>query len=695
MSEINLDEAFGDFETELILEAESSSESKLNAFFRLYSELAAENGDCIDLLYTPARREGREAYQIDGIAVDAERGVLYVAICDFRQEGILETLNSAQIDSMMKRVRNFIELTVQPSFIQQLEEVSPAFEAAYPIYSQASILKRIRVILFSNARLSTRRPPETAGEIAGKPVIYNFFDFGRYSSILDSRGAPEPIEVNVVALNSKPLPCLKAYSGAGDYESYLIAIPGELLAKIYGLYGARLLEQNVRTFLQAKTKVNKGIIATIKDRPEMFFAYNNGLTATASQVKISKDSDGLTGIECISDLQIVNGGQTTASILYAKDQAHSDLSGVYVQMKLSVVKPELVEKIVPNISRFANTQNRISDADFFSSHPFHISIEKISRRLLAPPKPGSTMGSKWFYERARGQYKDGSAYGSGLDKKKFSLEYPKSQVIEKTDLAKYELTFDCLPHRVCLGAQKCFIDFAGLIEKSWKESPLKFNEIWFKEAAAKAMIFCWTDRMIGQSEWYKEDRAFKSQTVAYTLSWLIFKIRKDGYAGLNLQSIWNNQCLPDELIAALEIIAPQIAKEIRKAPSTVKNIGEYCKQQACWAAISRADINMPPLSEGTLINYEDAKNTAKDAVSVQRLDRQIDLDNLMVSLAPNAIQLIAAAHSKGILSPKSSSALEKISRKNFSLSSSERNALSHLLDRMNDSHLDIADFIRE
>lgn len=692
MSQVDLEESFIEFESDLAIESEASSDSKHHAFFRLYAELAAENGDCIDLLYTPARREGKGGYQVDGVAVDVERGVLYVAVCDFRQDGVLETLNKDRIDSIMLRVRNFLELAVQPSFISELEEISPAFEAAYTIFSHTAAIKRIRVILFSNARLATRRPPEAAEEIIGKSVVYNFLDFSRYSYIQQSRGAPEPIEVDIVNLNGSMLPCLPAYSGTKEYQSYLIAIPGELLSRIYGLYGARLLEQNVRTFLQAKTKVNKGIITTIKDNPEMFFAYNNGLTATASSVKTSKDSSGFMGIESITDLQIVNGGQTTASILYAKDQNRADLSNVYVQMKLSVVKPELVETIVPKISRYANTQNKVSDADFFSSHPFHITIEKISRRLSAPPKPGAIAGSKWFYERARGQYKDGSAYGSVADKKKFALEYPKSQLIDKTDLAKYDLTFDCLPHRVCLGAQKCFMDFAGTTDKIWKESPLAFNEAWFKAAAAKALIFRWTDHMIGTAEWYKADRGYKSQTVAYTIGWLIHHIRKSGKIGLNLQAIWNQQALPEELCEALEAIARQVAKEIRNAPSAVKNIGEYCKQQACWAVISQADFEMNPLPNSILMDKEEARSAAKDAKAVQKIDLDIGLDNLMVGMASNAKQVIEIARKKGVLSPKSNAALEKISRKAFTLPPTERSALKNLLERLAEADVDLSQY---
>lgn len=261
----------------------------------------------------------------------------------YRLRSPRETLNAAQIDALFDRVRRFCELAVQPTFINGLEETSPTFEAAWIVYSHRSAIRRIRVIALSNARLSTRRKPEMTGEVLGVPFVCNILDFARYIDISAAHGGAEPIEINVTELNGAPLPCLPAHDIGGDHASYLVAVPGRLLAEIYGLYGARLLEQNVRTFLQAKTKVNAGIIKTLETAPEMFFAYNNGLTATASGIATSKLPDGTLGIAEIENLQIVNGGQTTASILYASDQRKADLTGVFVQMKLSVVNPQLHE----------------------------------------------------------------------------------------------------------------------------------------------------------------------------------------------------------------------------------------------------------------------------------------------------------------------------------------------------------------
>ncbi len=681
MTDEGLESEYLEFNMELRALSEATSESIGSSFFDMYAELAAENGDCPDLSRCPVVREGRGGYRIDGYAFDKDRGIYYVAICDARDSTALETLNAAELAAMNMRARRFVEHILEPDF--SAAPGSAEDDAGGMIAKQPASLKRVQILVFSAAKLSTRRPPELSGEIAGRPVVSNILDFARYAAISRSKGSVEPIAINLASLADGPVPCLAASTGAGGYESYLIALPGEVLATVYGLYGPRLLEQNVRTYLQARTKVNKGIIGTLRERPEMFFAYNNGLTATATAVRAEYIAGGLLGIAEIEDLQIVNGGQTTASILHARDQGAS-LRNVFVQMKLSVVQPQLVEDVVPRISRFANTQNRISEADFFSSHPFHLTMEQISRRLSPPPRAGALAGEKWFYERARGQYRDARTRGTPPERRRFDAEFPKAQLIEKTDLAKYELSFAGKPHTVCLGAQKCFLAFADNIAGEWENSQLSFNDGWFRNAIARALVFRWTDRMIGGSDWYRSDRGHKSQTVAYTIAWLENSIRRQGKAGLNLQLIWNQQEVPDELRRVLEALAPQIARKLRETPDHVRNVGEFAKQQACWASIGRCEFELPELPDAMLLDKEEQKEEKRDDAAVRRIDLDIELDRLIVTLAPRHGELLDFARRKGLLSPKSNAALGRIARGQFLLPASERGALGQLLSRMAD-----------
>lgn len=679
-----INEDYASFMEDVLREADFSGAPQHECFFEMFSGLASENGDTVDLDYTPALKEGNGGYQVDGYALDIDRGELFLAICDYHSDPVEpQKLNANRMEALFRRADAFCKKAIEPDFINSLEETSPAFSAAYPIYENHKRIKRIRIILLTNAELAVRRKAVEAGEVIGKPVAYNVLDFSRYVDIENSHGQPEPIEIDIKELNGKPLPCLPAHVSGSDYSSYLIVLPGALLSQIYGLYGARLLEQNVRVFLQARTKVNQGIINTVRDSPEMFFAYNNGLTATASDVVLETTEDGNTGISAVRNLQIVNGGQTTASILYAQDQRQAELGSVFVQMKLSVIKPEKVEEIVPKISRFANTQNRISEADFFSSHPFHVQMEKISRRLSAPATK-SLAGTKWFYERARGQYKDAGAYGSAADKRRFQAEFPKNQVINKTDLAKYEASFECYPHLVSQGAQKCFLNFAERVAARWEKKESSFHDGYFREAMARAIVFRQTDKIVSSSDWYKADRGYKANIVTYTIAWLVNHLREDRKMALNLTDVWNRQELPPEIEAAVSLIAEEVAAEIKNTPDTARNVSEYAKQIQCWAKVKALKIKVSDSLYGWAIGVDEAEQQQRDDDKAGRIDVELEFEQRLLGLQPKIAELREVARSKGLLSPNNKKAIEKLERGQFNFTRSEKNAMRNLLERLED-----------
>jgi hypothetical protein len=687
-----LQQTFEALREDILLEAEVRGVFQQEAFFELYAAAASENGDTIDLEYTHSHKEGgRRPYRIDGYGLDTDRGTLYLAICDFRNGIELEPLHSDRLNSAFKQAIAFFENACSSLFINSIEETSPAFAAAFPIYSVRDLIKRVRIILFSNARLATKRPPQLGELVSGVPIVLSVLDAIRYFEIQKSFRVSESIEVNIAGIAGAPIACLKASTNTQEHQSYLLAIPGPVLAEIYGLYGARLLEQNVRTYLQAKTKVNKGILETIKNSPEMFFAYNNGLTATASAVTLETLEDGQLGVATIHNLQIVNGGQTTASILYAKDVANSPLERVHVQMKLSVVPSAHIEHVVPKISRYANTQNRISEADFFSSHPFHLQMERYSRITSAPPQNGAMTGDKWFYERARGQYRDGMAYASVAQKRKYQLEYPRDKLIEKTDLAKYVLSFERKPYVVSRGAQKAFMVFADQTAKAWKSAPTQFNEVWYRNACAMGLLFRWTDKHVAGSDWYKDDRGYKSQTVAYTLSRIAEQIEHQGKASLNWGQIWNTQSVPEELQEHIASLAPQIAAALRNTSANVRDVGEYCKLEICWQNIKASELKVTAIPNHLMLNTSEMTQEKKEAKSSARIDREIDFDILLHMLVPKAEVIRRTAEQRKFLSPKADRALQKLGSGNINLARPDKNAVKLLVKRMADEGMPVED----
>jgi hypothetical protein len=685
----NLSDDFETFREDLLREAEATGDPQQAAFFSMFAALAAENGDTADLSYRPVLREGARPFQVDGYAWDEDRGELHLAVCDYHARSDLETINADRVTQLFNRVRRFCELAVDRDFVQSLEETSPAFDLGSLIYGIQKQLHRVRCVLFSNARLATRKKTLNADDVIGVAMTYDIIDFSRYVEIQNAQGGTEPIELDVAELNEgKLLSCLDAHDGDETVKSYLIVMPGSLLVKIYGLHGAKLMEQNVRTFLQARTKTNQGIIDTARNSPGMFFAYNNGITATASGVDLVKDSNGIQGIEKIQNLQIVNGGQTTASLLYASDRGTADLSRIFVQMKLSVIDPARLDEVVPKISRYANTQNRISEADFFSNHQFHVEMQKISRRLAAPRKTGSLATTKWFYERARGQYRNETSRKSVADKNRFQTEYPRNQVFQKTDLAKYQLSFRPEPHTVSLGAQKCFLSFAQEIGRKWEASDTSrasFNDNYFKELVAKAIIFRELDRDIGRAEWYKEDRGYKANIVTYTIGWLVERLNKQSRR-IDFELIWNRQEMPEELHRALTSLAPQIADLLKSPPEGISNISEYAKRIACWKRISEKNLDYDDEVLRSTISFEEAKQHDKDSKAEGKIDLEIMFDQLIVNNMQKIISLLPFLSSKGLLSPKSAAAIQKLDRGNINLTKSEKNALKHILKRLDDEY---------
>jgi hypothetical protein len=262
-------------------------------------------------------------------------------------------------------------------------------------------------------------------------------------------------------------------------------------------------------------------------------------------------------------------------------------------MKLSVVSADVVHDLVPKISRFANSQNRITDADFFSNHPFHVRIEGLSRRVWAPSVLGSQIQTHWFYERARGQYLNHQAYLTNAKKREFQLQNPRLQLINKTDLAKYANSFRGLPHEVSLGAQKNFGKFAEFVSDHWTKDESSFSELWFQIAVAQAIVFRATEKLVQQAEWYAQ--GYRANTVTYSIALLANRINSKGFE-FNYRKIWQDQDVSPPFRSQLLAVAQLIQHRIVEAAATygVSNVTEWCKRKACWEDIQQnivADLN--------------------------------------------------------------------------------------------------------
>ncbi|MEU4539012.1 AIPR family protein [Streptosporangium sp. NPDC023825] len=499
-------------------------------------------------------------------------------VADFRHAHLNDKLLKAQADTLFKRALTFLHRCEDVR--KAVDESSDVYDMCVGVQKNLPDAARIRIFLITNCFSTSRAPDSTrSGEI---DVTYELWDLPRFHRLASSGTQSEPIVVEF----DEPLMCLAAPSSGTNWSVVLGVIPGQLLADLYGKYGTRLLELNVRSFLQARVKVNKGIRDTLLRTPEWFMAYNNGITATASMVDFTPMPGGFHAITRIHGLQIVNGGQTTASIYYAHTRDEADLADVHVQMKLTVLPEELLEKVVPDISKYSNSQNAVTLVDFSSNHPYHVNVERVTRSLWAPAVDGSGQETRWFYERARGQYTDAlTQAGTTPRQKKFRLVHPTNQKFSKADLAKYLNSWDQLPYHVSKGAQKNFAEFMSHLTNLEEQGRMPLVDVRYcQRLIAKATLFKEIDKIareVGAG-------SHKSHITTYTMARLSLATDRR----IDLDRIWRDQGLTPALTSAVRDLCPMILRTVTR-PLHGNNVGEWAKKSSCWEAVSKIKWEVP------------------------------------------------------------------------------------------------------
>ena len=648
-------EFFHDFRQEFLAGTEAGSQFQLAEFMESITEELTETGfvEGFDFCHYRAQRGMR----VDGYCFNDENA-LYLFVADFENRDELESLTKTEVEAAFNRVTNFFEASRNRELYRELEETSPEYGLSREIADRKGQILSVNFFLLSERVLSDRLQVLPVEEIEDTPATYHIWDISRLQRQRASRGHKEALNIDFQEMFGKGIPCLRADLGLDSYQSYLIVIPGEILSTLYEKYGSRLLEQNVRSFLQARNKVNKGIRTTIISEPNNFFAYNNGITATAQEVETIENRTGLQ-IMRIKDLQIVNGGQTTASLFHTRRKDKASLERIFVQMKLSVIDPEESEKMVPLISEYANTQNRVNAADFYSNHPFHIRMEEFSRRMWAPARHGELRETKWFYERARGQYADAESKMTPSEQRRFRAEYPRAQMFTKTDLAKFENVWEDHPKWVNLGAQKNFVQFAGRIAKQWDKSPDTFNEFYYKRAIARALIFRRTEKLVSAQSWY--DGGYRANIVAYTIA-VIHAICESQQKTVDFLGIWDAQEPPQIFTDSLTVAAKFVNERIVHPPSGISNVTEWCKKDACWTGL-QSDIeilkaSLPAGFGGNLVSLDENDKKMKEARKTQKIDNGIDAQKRSLEIGAQQWTIIYQGLSeKGGLSPKEAGVL--------------------------------------
>jgi hypothetical protein len=612
---ITLQEYWEDLVENVQLDYSSKLIPPTSAFFERTTNTLVQVGDLDKEVYTGFSSD----FAFNGFAFRSESGTLQLVSVIYSSDEQKSLLKS-EIESVFKRLERLITFISKKKYQDNsIEETSEFYDCCSEIYNliYKEEVKECQFILITDSSL-----PKSMYHIESKSVgkiqySYSVYDLNYFYQIHKNGNqfASFVLDTN--------LPCLTINNNNNDYVSFLTVINGKELASVYGKYKSKLLEENVRTFLQFRGDVNKGIRYTLQNKPDYFFAYNNGITATATDVEIEKNC-----IIRINNLQIVNGGQTTASIFAASEKYKVDLSEVNVPMKLSVVKKlDIHSTFVSNVAEFANTQNKVNKSDFFSNHKYHLDMKKVSSRLWVNRKAGSQVSSRWFYERVRGEYLNEQSHLNKTELKKFLLEYPKSQYIDKLDLAKSENAWLQRPYFSALGAQGSFVKFSEFIIEEMDKNENLVTDNYFKSAISRLIIFGEIERIISKASWYTG--GFRAQTVAYSLAAFSSVIEKYGKQHFNFEVIWDNQFVPNDLITELEKIGEIVHLSLLSPNSRYGNVSVFAKKKDCWESIKRLNFDNIEINQSYFIEREEYKNIIKDDIRNKNFDDGLDKEILV------------------------------------------------------------------
>lgn len=526
---------------------------------------------------------GNANLRLSGYSLSEENDQLDLFVSLYANADVPTPVPDAETKTAVEQCLRFLTLCAEGKMAPKLDPSSDVRSLAETLQAIYDDLEQIRVYVITD-RVAKSKSFKTR-DIGGKAVRLEVMDIERLHRHWSEGKPRDELVVDFAEVSGAPLPCVFVPGENDDYDYALTAIPAEALRLLYEKFGARLLEANVRSFLSVKGKgVNAGIQNTLRSAPERFMAYNNGIVIVADEMRLGKPGDGSAGIAWLKGLQIVNGGQTTASIYFAKKKyPDTDLSRVRVPAKIIVMRAQdsaKEEALVSDISRFANSQNAVRQSDLSANKPFHVEVEKLSRSIYCPDGVG-----QWFYERAAGSYNTLLAReGTTVAKLKALKDaIPAARRLTKTDLAKYITAWDQKPDIVSLGSQKNFDKFmASLTPADGQEAPLP-TVADFKAMIAKAKIYRDAQKLLRPMF-----QAFQANVTAYTVSLVADKLG----SRIDLDRIWAKQAASPELLAQIAVWAKEV-NDVLHSSAGGKMISEWAKRPECKEVVMGASYSTP------------------------------------------------------------------------------------------------------
>ena len=566
-------EFYKEFQDEVLTYVKENSPISTNTAFKtLFLSYLTEAGETLvsDCMLVDFKKDC-ENMKLDGYAFSEYFRSLTLLVSKYQAKPIPEKIKKTEIYKLLKKVLKFYK-TCGTNDFEALEESSDGYQAYKFIKGHKADIETVNIILLTNDETIRYIPDDVHyGKIT---VRFDVWDIERlYQSVLGGTAVERQLVIKLKKKYGGSLPLIKVKGDNEIYDCYIGVISGELLARIYETEGQDLIQKNVRSFLQAIGKVNKGIKVSLANEPQMFMAYNNGISTIAESIAVDegRSNGDIVNITEITGWQIVNGGQTTASI-YNAYKAKLPLEQVNVQIKLSVIKQkDRAEEIIHNISKYANSQNKINMSDFNANDAYHVKMERLSRATPIPVAKGKST-DYWFYERARGQYLvELNRQPTAAAKKEFKSRCPKNRCISKTVAAKCVMTYRGYPDIVSKGLETSFIYFSDMVSKGEVPEPSEQSYI---EMIAKVILFNSCDEIIKNLKF----GGFKAQQDYYTVA-LFGKYYSDLFDPLE---IWNRQSINAETAKTIEELAYFVWNHFQNPTVPGVNIGQWCKKEECW-----------------------------------------------------------------------------------------------------------------
>ncbi|MCU7835600.1 MAG: AIPR family protein [gamma proteobacterium symbiont of Taylorina sp.] len=518
-----------------------------------------EKSDLVELLISQRVEYENQFKRAERIIKKAFKGKLF--------DSIQDSSNVKVLASELESIEGFVKFDVIEIFLISLTAtVSFRGNTTQPnkIYFKENKVTRTYI--------SDRKKEQKEILFLKRLVDLNFlFD------VMVSRGHREVLTIDFEKTFNCSIEVLKA-AEEKKFESYLCVIGADMLSELYKHYSSRLLEKNVRSFLQFRG-VNSGIRQTIKNEPEKFIAYNNGLTITSTEAKTFERKRKLY-IKSLKDFQIVNGGQTTAAIYFSKKEG-VDVSKVKVMAKINVTKQsndKELEELINNISKFSNAQSRVSKVDLRSRNPQLIKIKTLSERILTPS------GNKWFFERSKGEYNT-LLRKAGSNKARIKKEYPNIRRFSKEQMAKFYSAWGDEPYLVKKGGEKIFRHF---IEKLSPEEPVispVIDREYYEDLISRIILFRKMEKVHGQGK--NAIGQIRAAVIPYSLS-VLYQYTSGSNMKFDMSKIWMYESLEDDLEKFLYDLM-FLMNDLIKQYSSSDDYGEYSKKPELWNSIKNCN----------------------------------------------------------------------------------------------------------